>query len=445
MNIIFLVLISISFILKVLSLSTDFKKTLKCNHNTFFYSFKNWLEEHSIDFTEFNGNDDVNNQNNNKYKTKNPILSIKSKNLNSFLVHIIPSPLSLEMIQPSEQNHLLTTSFRLTDKNVIHLHEDVWKRHQPIVKARLLSKIGHYESRIFARKCIVRRIDKKTAIEFLKNNHLWGATNAKYNYALFYNDEIVAITSFSPRRNVKRGKNGTNFRSHELIRFCTSLGITVIGGLSKLIKAFIREHSPDDIITTIDRDFGSIDSWVGLGFRLVCNHPPLPMVIDANRPGLRLYLLGAGLAEYPNTYKKNDDNNNEDIFSKRFALPVPVLGELNELNQHQNQFQLQDEQNHENSDEMKINADGVRRCLSKHGYFIVYDAGIARMLLPLHHKNTKHVNNDDNDHDYKYETDVTELWQHSVPCFPLQYYSNNAGVMALVREAAHNFPNISLS
>lgn len=420
----------------VLFISFTLENYVKYSQKNFIYSFKTWLEEQCVDYTEISDDLGINNNLNMYENYKNPILSIKTKNLNNFLVHVIPSPESLEMIQPSEQSHLLTT---LTDKNVIHLHEDVWQRCKPIVKSRLLSKIGDYKSRIFARKCIVKRIDKNTAIKYLEENHLWGATNAKYNYALFYNNDIVACTSFSPRRHVKRGKSGTIFRSHELIRFCTSLGITVVGGLSKLIKAFIREHSPDDIITTIDRDFGSIDSWKSLGFQNVMTHPPLPMVIDKNRPGLRLYLLGSGLGEYPLNIK--DD---KDLFSSRFTLPSSLLEEL-------------DKQSY--GDQLKINADTARRCLSEHGYFLVYDAGVSRMFLPLHHnhyhqqqqkqkqqegegKNSKHeVNdNDEQNHNIIIKNDVMELWQESIPSFPFQYYSTNAGVRALIEEAAHYFP-----
>ncbi len=50
-----------------------------------------------------------------------------------------------------------------------------------------------------------------------------------------------------------RSKNP--YRSYEMVRFANVTGVTVTGGLSKLIKAFAEEVKPDDIMTYVDREW----------------------------------------------------------------------------------------------------------------------------------------------------------------------------------------------
>ena len=60
---------------------------------------------------------------------------------------------------------------------------------------------------------------------------------------------------------------GVKHRSYEMIHCCAKRDGHVVGGISKLLKAFIRQHKPDDIITVVDREWGSADkSWHALGF-----------------------------------------------------------------------------------------------------------------------------------------------------------------------------------
>lgn len=60
-------------------------------------------------------------------------------------------------------------------------------------------------------------------------------------------------------------------RSYELIRFASLLGYAVIGGMDKLLKAFIEEHQPDDIMSYADRDWSDGRSYYKLGYSQIEN------------------------------------------------------------------------------------------------------------------------------------------------------------------------------
>ena len=95
---------------------------------------------------------------------------------------------------------------------LVHLWEDEWRARQPIVHSRLLAMAGR-SRRLMARKLQVRRIDAATLEGFLLQHHLWGPTQARFRYGLFTKpsgpegeegEELVAVASFSARRNVQR-------------------------------------------------------------------------------------------------------------------------------------------------------------------------------------------------------------------------------------------------
>ena len=312
-------------------------------------------------------------------------------------IHCISAPTKDNNNNINTNNPLLSKSLsnNKDESNIIHLHEDVYYRSKAIIESRLLAKNNIYQCKEYARKTTVKKIDVITAYNFLTINHLWGGTKAKYNYGIYnQNDELIAVASFSPRRNVLR--NNQKYRSHELIRFCTKQGINIIGGISKLIKKFIKDYQPDDIITTIDRDFGSSDGWTSsLGFHKVMTHPPLPQVVSIH--GERHPLVGAGLIINNN----NNSNNDNNTRSLRRSLPQHIINELADIDC----------------------PDKVRELLSYYNYYCVYDAGVERLMMLVDEPKES------------IEIDVIDLFRYkSTPSFPINYYSNNKGISALLDE-----------
>jgi hypothetical protein len=333
------------------------------------------------------------------------ILELGAQNATRVALHLIPTPRSHDESLPSNLNKRMTdlvSASLLTSHNfppkIIHLHEDVWITKNDIVRSRLLAQLGR-SRRIFARKTTSRRIDATLAMHFLEQHHLWGATRAKYYYGLFLNtkndtknEELVAVTTFSSRRKILR--NNVPFKSHELLRFCAQRDATVVGGISKLNKIFITEQSPDDIVTVVDRDWGAGSGWHSIGFETVATMAPIAMVVNPNEPGIRRHLVGAGI------------NRNETINAGRMGLAPQVLEELDSIH----------------------SANETLQCLSRHGFFPVYDCGVERLMKVVLSE------------DAVTKISAKQLWRLSKPTYASTYYSQNAGIAALLKYAQAGMP-----
>jgi hypothetical protein len=117
---------------------------------------------------------------------------------------------------------------------------------------------------MFARKCIVYIPTRIEAKEFIETNHLQGHTNFKYAYALKYDNEILSMMTFSSLRIALGGIPNNN--CYELIRFCNKLNTNIVGGASKLIKAFERDHMPSTLISYADRRWSNGNLYKIIGF-----------------------------------------------------------------------------------------------------------------------------------------------------------------------------------
>lgn len=127
---------------------------------------------------------------------------------------------------------------------------------------------------IFARNCSVRKINKRLAEEFLSLHHRLGYTNCRYFYGLFIEktgktpfekDFLAAVAGFSGARRWKKGEKLIS--SYEWIRYASFPGTRVIGGMGKLLKAFIEDVRPDDIMSYADKAWSEGDAYKKLGFK----------------------------------------------------------------------------------------------------------------------------------------------------------------------------------
>lgn len=145
---------------------------------------------------------------------------------------------------------------------LISIWEDWIKLHPEIVKSLLLSKLGIYNERIYARKCDVKEIGSEY-IDFLNQNHIQGKTNASIKIGLFHQNDLIGIMTFSKRSKLSGGKNDNCW---ELTRFCTKLNTQVIGGADKLLKYFIKQYNPTNIISFSSNDISDGKLYKKLGF-----------------------------------------------------------------------------------------------------------------------------------------------------------------------------------
>lgn len=114
------------------------------------------------------------------------------------------------------------------------------------------------QEKIFARNCLVTKIDKKTAEKFIEEHHILGNAKFRYAYGMFqqrksgakennYIDKLVAVATFSNARKWEKGDK--IIRSYEWIRYACLENLRVVGGMGKLLNFFIKDVNPDDIMT----------------------------------------------------------------------------------------------------------------------------------------------------------------------------------------------------
>ena len=209
--------------------------------------------------------------------------------------------------------------------------EDRWRSQRQMMEARLLAHLELF-SQAYARNCEVRRIEKAEAQEFLNRNHSYGYAACKYRYGLFLKrhtghiaaemgfpirsgmtdrkqgmtDEVknlsegtlIAVATFSnARRWVKEGKE---IRSYEWTRYASLPDLRVSGGMGKMLKAFIKEVHPDDIMSYADLEWSEGEVYERLGFDAETRKEPVTFIINPltwERKAIRRSPVKPGMTE----------------------------------------------------------------------------------------------------------------------------------------------------
>jgi hypothetical protein len=148
---------------------------------------------------------------------------------------------------------------------LIHIFEDEWLYKEDIVKSRIKNILGITENKIYARKCEIKLVNIKDKTKFLNENHIQGCVGSIVNLGLYYQNELISIMTFSKKRVILKHKDELD--KYELIRFCNKLDTSVVGGASKLLKYFIKNYSPKEIISYADRRWSTGNLYDKLGFK----------------------------------------------------------------------------------------------------------------------------------------------------------------------------------
>jgi hypothetical protein len=175
-----------------------------------------------------------------------------------------------ELNKPDDYHLKKTEICEANGIQLIHIFGDEWVNKKDIVKSRLINILGITKDKIYARKCQIKEID--SCKEFLNDNHLQGYVNSAVNIGLFYNNELVTVMTFGNLRKSmgSTSKDGT----FELLRFCNKINITTIGGADKLMKYFIRNYKPNEIVSYADRRWSQGHLYEKLGFSFVHDSKP---------------------------------------------------------------------------------------------------------------------------------------------------------------------------
>jgi len=196
---------------------------------------------------------------------------------------------------------------------LIHIFENEWIYKNEIIKSILKNILKSKLNKIYARNCIIKSITDIEKDNFLNDNHLQGKDLSPIKYGLFYKNELVSVMTFGKSRFDKKVE-------WEMIRYCSKLSYSIIGGASKLFSYFLKNKNPNSVISYSDKRFFSGNVYINLGFKFNSNTPPNYYYISKNyktlynRMGFQKHKLSKLLENFdPNlTEWENMKNNGFD-------------------------------------------------------------------------------------------------------------------------------------
>ena len=121
----------------------------------------------------------------------------------------------------------------------IMIYEDEINNNGQLVKKYLEHKLHRKTSigvKIRPQKLLLKRIEHIKASEFLNEYHYIGACSAKYHFGAYYDNELIAVMSFSnPSRQ--------NIHGIEMKRYAVNNNYTICGLASWMLRNILNKHN----------------------------------------------------------------------------------------------------------------------------------------------------------------------------------------------------------
>lgn len=182
---------------------------------------------------------------------------------------------------------------------LIQMFEDEWIYKRGIVKNRLKYILKLLNINIHARKCNISEISIKEKNAFLNEVHIQGEDKSKIKLGAFYENELVAVMTFSKKR-IALGSKNINNDEYELSRFAVKYRITGIA--NRLLKYFIKNNNVKSIISYSDNRWNTGSLYKELGFDK----------ISSGRPGYWYIKNGERIHRF--NFRKDQLNNKLEKF-----------------------------------------------------------------------------------------------------------------------------------
>jgi hypothetical protein len=148
------------------------------------------------------------------------------------------------------------------DALLIFIWFDLWHSKQEVILSKVTHLLG-LSKKLHARKTKVELVNKSDCELFFAKNHLNQPVIGYKRIGLSIDNELVALASFAKRRKFRDGSY-----SAELLQFATQNNHHINGGLSKVIKHFIKNHPIDSLMTYIDLDWSTGEKFEKIGFEM---------------------------------------------------------------------------------------------------------------------------------------------------------------------------------
>lgn len=164
--------------------------------------------------------------------------------------------------EEDKQYHLNKTKLcKEQNIDLLHIWDVEWNNpiKQKIWKSIIKTKLG-FNNKIYARKTEVSVINDISLVrKFLNENHLQGFVGSEIKIGLYYENELVSLATF------KKPSYNKSY-DYEISRYANKIGISVIGGFSKIIKFFERNFKWDKLITYADKRYSEGNVYKQYGF-----------------------------------------------------------------------------------------------------------------------------------------------------------------------------------
>lgn len=218
------------------------------------------------------------------------------------------SPMS-SAIEYKERHIDKTINAKSCGIELIHITDYEWINKQPIIKNIITSKL-QLNKKVYARKCILKQVNRADEKTFLNNYHLQGHVPSKHAVGLYNNNQLVMLISVGVSRF---SKNTT----YEILRVCSAPGITVVGGLSKLIS-YIKKILPNSsFVTYCDLSKSSGNAYRQVGMTCISNTGPGYFWTDGTEMISRFKTFKKTLATWLLTYDPSKTVD-ENMFNSKY-------------------------------------------------------------------------------------------------------------------------------
>lgn len=237
-------------------------------------------------------------------------------------IPILAVPVYAGNIEDAGQQSEAIGSFLEDRHGVMTVAEDMWRRYGDMMRSRILAHLGIFR-KIYARDCKVMKISKDIADSFLSGRHSYGKASYRHCYGLFLDRErpgyilhkgdLAAVACFSNAR--RWDKDGSTVTSYEWVRYASCPDMRIPGGMGKMLRHFISERHPDDIMSYADLEWSEGDAYRSLGFIQEERRPAVifavntltwervPLAKAGERDGNTVYFINRGSIKYRLTVK----------------------------------------------------------------------------------------------------------------------------------------------
>lgn len=191
---------------------------------------------------------------------------------------------------------------------LLHIFDTEWTNitKQEIWKGMIKSRLG-LNKKIHARQCIVAELTTQQARNFCEINHLQGYVNGSVRLGLYDSSStLIQVVVLGKPRYSKL----TDF---ELLRSATVPGVTVTGGVSKLLS-----NVKGSIISYADRRYSAGNSYEKIGFTRLPPTPPNYFYVVGGQLQSRIqyqkHKLASQLDNFDPTLSEAANMNNNNFY-----------------------------------------------------------------------------------------------------------------------------------